>query len=397
MRSSNINLYIVHDGENKIFDTVVDTIENGIFAANKGLQILEEGNYRLSVGDGKEVLLKVLNTQVKDVLSPKEDKEETEDRLFKINKEINFEGDFNIALVELENRNDSTDAKSILRNSLDKIGIINQFIEKKDEDISHRVRAAVLDLLNDIGFGNANQAIKENQVIYTMHKIKDINIIARLDNESIEVYIPSVIEEFIHINKVYSYLSEIRLHKSNNNELSLDTFIKLLNKEKREKIVILEEGEVKRNSILTSMDLESIERIKRNTDIYITTDLLNRDFIQTLDEDISLGKGVYKSHNNVYISVGEKVQGNNSTVIASKVRAWINTNGGTSIGATTEYKNRIAFEIRSNKDDFDIIKLIHNLRLNVTTYKHLNRTIITDYITGTVNRFSTCSFKNRYG
>ena len=265
---------------------------------------------------------------------------------------------------------------------MDKIGIINQFIEKKDEDISHRVRAAILDLLNDIGFGNANQVIKKNQVIYTMHKIKDINIIARLDNESIEVYIPSVIEEFIHISNVYRYLSEVSLHKSNNNELSLDTFINLLTDEKREKIVILEEGEVKRNSILTSMDLEFIEKIKRNSDIYVTTDLLNREFIQILEGDISLGKGVYKHHNNVYISVGEKVQGNNSTFIASKVRAWTNTKGGISIGATTEYKNRIAFEIRVNRDDFDIVKLIHNLRLNVTTYKHLNRTIITDYITG---------------
>ena len=378
----NINLYIIHDGENNIFDTVVDIIENGVFAVNKGVETLEEYNYRLLVGDGKEVLLKLVNTPVKATLSPKEDKEEINDRLLKINKEIKFEEDFNIALIELENRGDSTDAKSILRNSLDKIDIINQFIEKKDEEISHRVRAAILDLLNDIGFGNANQVIKDKQVIYTMHKIKDINIIARLDNERIEVYIPSVVDKFIHISKIYSYLSEVKLHKSSNNELSINTFINLLNKEKREKIVILEEGEVKRNSILNSMDLELIEMIKKSSDIYISTDLLNREFVQTLDDEISLGKGLYKSHDNVYISVGEKVQGNNSTVIASKVRAWTNTKGGTSVGATTEYKNRIAFEIRSNKDDFEIIKLIHNLRLNVTTYKHLNRTIITDYIIG---------------
>lgn len=379
---NNINLHIIHDGENEIFDTVADMIENGIFAGNKGLEILEKGNYRLLLGDGKEVLLKLLNTQVKDTLSPKKDDEEIEDRIFNIKKEINFTGDLNIALIELEKRNDNTDAKSILRDSMDKIGIINQFIEKKEEEKSHRVRAAILDLLNDIGFGNANQVIKKNQVIYTMHKIKDINIIARLDNESIEVYIPSVIEKFIHITNTYRYLSEVSLLKSNNNELSLDTFINLLNNEKREKIVILEQGEVKRNSILTSMDLEFIEKIKRNSDIYVTTDLLNREFIQILEGDISLGKGVYKHHNNVYISVGEKVQGNNSTVIASKVRAWTNTKGGISIGATTEYKNRIAFEIRVNRDDFDTVKLIHNLRLNVTTYKHLNRTIITDYITG---------------
>lgn len=378
----NINLYIVYDGENKIFDTVVEIIENSIIAGNKGLVKLGGYSYRLLIGDGKEVILKLIDTHAKYTLSPKSDKEEVEERLLKINKEIKFVGEFNLALVELENRNDSTDAKNILRNSLDKIGIVNQFIEKNDEEITHRVRAGILDLLNDIGFGNANQLIKENQVIYTMHRIKDINIIARLDNESIEVYIPEVVEEFIHISKVYSYLSELSLHKSNNNELSLNTFIKLLEGEQREKIVVLEEGEVKKNSILTFIDSDSIERIKEKSDIYITTDLLNREFIQILDNDISLGKGLYKSHDNVYISVGEKVQGNNSTVVASKVRAWTNTKGGTSVGATTEYKNRIAFEIKSNKNDFEIIKLIHNLRLNSTTYKHLNRTIITDYITG---------------
>lgn len=377
-----INLYVIHDGKNKLFDTVVDTIENGLISSNKGLIKLDGYNYKILTNDRKEVLLNLIDTSVKDTLSPKEDKEEVEDRLLKINKEINFKGDFSIALIELENRNESTDAKNILRNSLDRIGIINQFIEKKDEQMCHRVRSAILDLLNDIGFGNANQTIKPNQVIYTMHKIKDTNIIARLDNETIEVCIPPLVEEFIHVSKVYSYLSEVNLYKSNNKNLSLDKFIKLLKEEKREKIVILESGEVKKNSILHTVDLGWIEKIKENSDVYITTDLLNREFVQILDGDISLGKGLYKCHDDTYISVGEKVQGNSSTVVASKVRAWTNTKGGTSVGATTEYKNRISFEIKTNKSDFEIIKLIHNLRLNVTTYKHLNRTIITDYIIG---------------
>lgn len=380
--ANDINLYVIHDGKNKLFDNVVDIIERGLISGNKGLVKLEGYNYKILTGDGKEALLKLIDTHVKDTLSPKEDNEEADDRLLKINKEIDFEGDFNIALIELENRDESTDAKNILRDSLDRMGIINQFIEKKDEEMCHRVRSAILDLLNDIGFGNANQKIKPNQVIYTMYKIKDKNIIARLDNENIEVCIPLLVEEFIYISKVYRYLNEVNLYKSNNMELSLDKFIKLLRDEKREKIVILESGEVKKNSILHTVDLEWIEKIKANSDVYITTDLLNREFVQILDGDISLGKGLYKCHDDTYISVGEKVQGNSSTVVASKVRAWTNTRGGTSVGATTEYKNRIAFEIKTNKSDFEIIKLIHNLRLNVTTYKHLNRTIITDYIMG---------------
>ena len=80
-------------------------------------------------------------------------------------------------LIDDLRKSPKVDSKNIIRLALNSIGIVNQFIiddvgaeNKTDEDrdnaFDNKTRAAMLDLLNDIGFVNASGVI-ENKVIYS--------------------------------------------------------------------------------------------------------------------------------------------------------------------------------------------------------------------------------------
>lgn len=137
--------------------------------------------------------------------------------------------------------------------------------------------------------------------------------------------------------------------------------------------MILENGETQYNTITRNLDHNLIEKIK----------LYSKEYISTEDNKVTLGTGIYKIKNGVYISIGNKGQ-DKTTTEASKIRSWVNKFKRQSIGATISYKDRIAYEIRvhNNKANDDICKLMHKLRLSITTHSHLNRCITTDYIRG---------------
>lgn len=387
-----IELLVLHPLESTLYQDVITVIEEGkLIENNIGLTKCGDALYSLETS-GK----KIINILVRDVtsivgLEIKSDDETREERLSKLinDMEIKSSDKLYLALIDLENMG-KYDAKAIIRKALDGCGIINQFINSKAGTNVNKVASCIRDLLNDIGLGNLNQTIGENEVVYTLHKTEKINIICRLDNKSIKIKIPGVTDSYLHVTDVYQILAMVkdRIKDIDSiDDISINTFVHDVESEKRDVIVVLENGETQYNSIFGNLNNDLWEKIKLHSKELVETDLLgHQEIIQTTNNKlrkITKGTGVYKISDGFYISIGDKGQ-DQTTVEASKIRTWTNKFNKISIGATIVYKDRIGYKIciHKNKDNDRICKLIHTLRLAMTTHTHLNRCITTDYISG---------------
>lgn len=422
----NIDLLILQDENREIclYEEVKVNIEkiDGLF--KNGIIKLEDNVYEFLVGDNK-IRLSIRDIKCINSLEMKNESlcETVEDRKEKLLKDIKFINPENItiALMNIKNMGD-LDAKQIVRNALDELGIINQNIENvgkisesKSEVKTNSILSGIRDLLNDIGLGNLNQRMEDNQVIYTLHKIQDSIVICRINNLSVEVKMPQLMNEYCHISKVYSILNEsiekrLKLKKLKYNDKALydseikeitnegiETFIQDITSDEREIITVLEKGEKKADAILYEIKDIQEEQIKNNSKYYVTTDLLDMELIQfDTDGNPTKGKGFYKIEDGTYISIGEKVQAETKRAVdASKIREWTNTKGKISKGYLQMFVDRIGYEIKINKDNINIIHLIHNLRLATTTHIHLNRALTTDYIIGLGKHLIHHSEKNK--
>ncbi|GEM_PF-3904587 len=385
---TDIEVLVIHPPASTLYDATKDVIESGkLIKNNIGLTIRGDDLYYLQTSD------KRINLTVRDIssvvgLEIKADNETSGERLKKIIDEIGEKSPnkLTLALIELENMG-KYDAKFIIRKALDSYGIINQFIDSKTGINANKIASGLKDLLNDIGLGNLNQSIGEDEVIYTLHKASKINFICRLNNNIVEVKIPGVTGSYFNITDIYPILNGIKDKIEDIKDIDLraiEEFIQDINEEMREVIVVLEGGETQYNTITYNLSSNLEERIKSHVKAYITTDLLGyQEVIQTMGNRPTLGSGIYKIKEGTYISIGDKGK-DKTSVEASKIRSWKNKYNKKSIGATIAYKDRIAYEVNIHKDkDNDYLcELIHRLRFALTTHSHLNRCITTDYILG---------------
>jgi hypothetical protein len=390
---TDLELLVLHPPTSTLYEETISVIESEkLIKNNIGLTIDGDGLYSLETSDNKIINLTVKNIPSIVGLEIKADDETVEERLEKLINDMGEKSPHKVTLtlIDLENMG-KYDAKAIIRNTLDGHGIINQFIEGNKGINENKIASGLRDLLNDIGLGNLNQAIEENEVVYTLHKANKINFICRIDNNTVEIKVPMITEDYCHVTDIYPVLPFIKdkiKDIENIDSLAIAIFLQDIEQEKRDVIVILENGETQYNTIVKNLDqdIDTIEKIKSHAKEYITTDLLgHQEVIQLKDGKVTLGTGIYKIKDGVYISIGDKGQ-DKTTTEASKIRRWSNSYGKVSIGATISYKDRIAYEIRIHKNEEadDMCELVHKLRLAMTMHSHLNRCITTDYILGFV-------------
>jgi hypothetical protein len=383
-----IELLVIHPPESMLYRDVLFLInDDKLFKKDSGLVKCGDGLFLLNTGDGKALKLLVHSVPSIEGIEIRSDDETAEERFGKIKNEIGeFTSGIIIALIELENMG-KYDAKSIIRKALDSNGIINQFIDSKSGINTNKIASGLRDLLNDIGLGNLNQKLGTNEVIYTLHKTSKVNFICRLDNKAIEVKIPSVKDDYIHIANIYPYLSQINAKTKdaeNLDSIAIAAFLEDITNETRDVIVILDNGEAKYNNVFPNLSTDILAKLKSLVKEFITTDLLgHQEVIQTKKGKISQGTGIYEIEDGVYISIGDKGQ-DKTNLEASKIRMWNNNHGKISIGATITYKDRVAYEIRMHKNtnNHELCSLVHKLRLATTMHMHLNRCLTTDYILG---------------
>lgn len=410
---TNIDLFIIYrkeDYQESLYTATLQAIEDGVFEKDKELPQNSEGMYLLELSN-KTLTLRVHDIEVDEALGARKvegnDTETLKDRREKIERvlpKINNDS-ISIALMSVPQQG-KIDAKQIIRNALDSMGIVNQNILPPEEKAmgqvnSNKIRTAIQDLLDDIGLANINQEIKEDEIIYTMYKANRIPLICRLDNHMAEINIPCINDKYYSLNEIVSILykvNEKRLYikkliqkKLINEEYEKmereanNKFLEDIKKENKKVICILENGEIKRDSMLHCLNGKIQADIREAVEYFITTDMLETVAIQVKNNSVtkpSVG-AVYKlPFKNCFISMGSVLKAEKGARDESKFREWVNSKGKITYGFKKEYASRNAYEIRMNKDELRILKLIHNLRLAVTTDSHLNMTIGTKYIGG---------------
>ncbi|MEG2243664.1 MAG: hypothetical protein RSC87_09355, partial [Muribaculaceae bacterium] len=378
-----IHLHVIHNRDNEVdlYEKIIEVVENQLIVEKDNIRKEENGVYYFKIGksDTEEgIHLMIHDVDGTIALRPKSKDETIEQRTQSLSETICMGQGLNIAVIELEIRDRGTDAKQIVRASLDKLGVINQFVTKADHT---KLISGMKDLLNDIGLGNAVQLMGEQEEIYTIRKVNERPMIGRLSNTTIEVILPGM-NDFVHITKAYSFLHKVKEIQIDEQEM-IDTFIDVLEQSQKRKIVILEDIATQKDVVINTTDSSLMARIKELSDVCVTTRLLDRELVQIDKGSVSYGKGCYKVEDEVYISIGEKGQIQRS-VEASKIRSWNNTQDGISIGATIDYKDRVGYEINVNGSESpeQMAKFMHMLRLSTTTHMHLNKTILTDYMMG---------------
>lgn len=405
-KKTNINLLILQetDAPVSLYKEVINVLENKIF---DNIDKLDD-RYLIRVGE-VELNLSIMDVQCKSSLETydKENEETIAKRKAKLLKEIPEIDDskINIAIMDIANM-EEIDAKQIVRNSLDEIGIVNQCIEgikridkKEIFNISnHTVSACIRDLLNDIGLGNVNQTMGKEKVIYTIHRIEGFNVVCRISDTTVEVKFTDFMNEYCHISEVYKKFNialkekekfnklkkdEMVLEQELRNKKALEIFIEDIEQDERNVITLLEKCDVIKNSPIYDLSIDDEKRIIQESSVFVKTDLLQQELLQMEENKIVKAKAIYKLDNCRYISMGEKVQSETSTANdSSKIRSWINSKDKLSIGYKQQFADRVGYEIETSIENNEIVRLIHNFRLATTSHIHLNRALTTDYIKG---------------
>lgn len=403
-----ITLHVIHDDiltdKEEVwncFEKLIDLfkIPNKLFVTKKQEHFKEitPSVYEITFADGNTITLKVVDCPSAAILQPKGTEETVSDRLTVIRNNMELANGLNMVLVQLENRKGSTDAKKLLREAFDSLGVINQFILPENPSID-RLKSAIKDLFEVLGMGSLNQTLPEDTVVYTItmlygslgvypHKVTPT--IGKLDNISVEIAFPGV-TEFVTTTQVYPNLNTLPLKNTTSftdedTVTAIQCFLNILSNDPRHKIVVLEVGEELKKAILTKKDVSMLSRIKDVAETVVITDILDCECILLNNDCVSYGKGLFKASATGYISIGDKINHKNSTD-TSKLRKRIKASTAIVDEATTAFKDRKGYVIevlQHNNDKLsqdELAKLIHNLRLLTTAEFMSNRTVLTNCI-----------------
>ncbi|WP_291734130.1 ImmA/IrrE family metallo-endopeptidase [Clostridium sp.] len=302
-----------------------------------------------------------------------------------------------IVLIDDLRKSPNVDSKSIIRTALNSIGIVNQFIiddvgdeNKTDEDrdnaFDNKTRAAMLDLLNDIGFVNASAVIKD-KVVYSFwgyrigkkdNKNKYIPFIIRTDFNNIEFMILEGNEcyEWMSLFKANSAISNLGSWLNSSGDIEeltqeevINEIIEEINEDSREKIVIVSHENNFENNLFENKFKEFINASVVMTNISATEVI---QYHKTAG-NTGITSCIYKIDDNYYRSYGQKVIGmeQNSTLYKKDY-------------LKKEYKHRNLLDIkilRSNLNNNMLAEIIHRLRLPLTSNIHANMDILTEHLT----------------
>lgn len=302
-----------------------------------------------------------------------------------------------IVLIDDLRKSPNVDSKSIIRTALNSIGIVNQFIiddvgdeNKTDEDrdnaFDNKTRAAMLDLLNDIGFVNASAVIKD-KVVYSFwgyrigkkdNKNKYIPFIIRTDFNNIEFMILEGNEcyEWMPLFKANSAISNLGSWLNSSGDIEeltqeevINEIIEEINEDSREKIVIVSHENNFENNLFENKFKEFINASVVMTNISATEVI---QYHKTAG-NTGITSCIYKIDDNYYRSYGQKVIGmeQNSTLYKKDY-------------LKKEYKHRNLLDIkilRSNLNNNMLAEIIHRLRLPLTSNIHANKDILTEHLT----------------
>lgn len=405
---SNITLHVIHEGTLtdkeegwNCFEKLIELFEtpNKIFVTKvrEHFKEISPNVYEITFADRNIITLKVVDCPATPILEPKGTEETVLDRVNTIRNNMELADGLNMVLIQLENRKDSTDAKKLLREAFDSLGIINQFVLPENPSID-RLKSGIKDLFEVLGMGSLNQTLSEDTVIYTLtmlhgtlgvypHKVTPV--IGKLDNNSIEIAFPGV-EAFHPNTEVYKYLSTLPFKTTvtttaEDTASAIEHFLKILAQDSRRKIVVLEVGEELKKAIVTKNDLSTLSRIKDVAETVVITDILDCECILLNNDSVSYGKGLFTAAASSYISIGDKINQKNSTD-TSKLRKRIKASTKIVDEATTAFKDRKGYVIEvlqhnnQNLSQDELAKLIHNLRLLTTAEFMSNRTVLTNCI-----------------
>lgn len=301
-----------------------------------------------------------------------------------------------IVLIDDLRKSPKVDSKNIIRLALNSIGIVNQFIiddvgaenktdEDRDNEFDNKTRAAMLDLLNDIGFVNASGVI-EDKVIYSFwvyrigkkdNKNKYIPFIIRTDFNDIKFMILEGNEcyEWMPLFKANSAISSLGSWLNSSGDIEeltqeevINEIIEEINEDSREKIVILSHENNFDNNLFENKFKEFI-----NASV-VMTNISETEVIQYHKKAGNTGitSCIYKIDDNYYRSYGQKVIGmeQNSALYKKDY-------------LKKEYKHRNLLDIkilRSNINNNMLAEIIHRLRLPLTNNIHANMDILTEHL-----------------
>ncbi|MGL4873464.1 MAG: ImmA/IrrE family metallo-endopeptidase [Clostridium sp.] len=398
-----INLYIFRSEKfrENVYEFVVGFFE---YDKNKNLNIekIEKNKYKMKL-QNKELIINIIDVMDESIVGRKRDEnEEFSIREAQIKKYLKQGTGKNIALIQIENLNKNKlsatakfDAKKIIRDSFDSIGMVNQFIigsikeyevtEEKEKEYKSKVHESIFDLLNDIGIVNGYANI-ENKVIYSFIKFKidkeekkSIPFIIRTDERNIEFMAlegsSEEVCEWRHISNATKSLSNLKqwIKTSGNideagEEIIIEDIIDIINDDIREKIIILSHENNFNNDNFTKV-LDYFE----NASI-VKTSIVDTELIQLHKEKGHTGitTCVFKMFEKIYRSNGEKMKG-----VQQKSDLYKNDL------VVKEYKHRKLMDIeilKSNMEDDVLAELIHRLRVPITTNIHLNKDFLTEHL-----------------
>lgn len=356
---------------------------------------IDEATYLLHL-QNKDVYLNIVEVMDKDITSRKKSENETAlDRANIIKHNMGEFEDNSIVLVELKKEHERIDSKSIVRDALNKLGVVNQFIIPvgSTSKMNNKTRASLLDLFNDFGFTNANIRLNDkviyssgyidlnpdsNEIYKEIYKGKQvISFVIRMDDDTIEVR--PVLEqyegEWFHISEINNILYKIKKQRGTSldilfreDEEILGEIRNIIDEDERKKIVIASH-QLKIDEELTTKLFSTL----KNASV-VQTSISKTEVAQINNETDKAGilKCIYKINDSHYRSVGEKVIGMKQNAKDFKFNDF-----------TKEYKYRNLFDIKivkSNMDNDLLVSIIHNLRNTMTTKVHLNTDILTEHI-----------------
>jgi hypothetical protein len=408
-----INILVVHNQDSKLYNMVssaydnekeqielnringevaVTEVEFQLFHKQKGI-VKRKDNYLLTLADGKEININLIDLCSSELLKDSYNLEKT---TIRGNIISNFIGDKKIhgAIIDLQQKQGDIDAKKILRKTFNDLGIINQFIDTNQNKkvIKDKVRAAILDLFNDLGFCNA-VADLQDKVVYTFSTVDKVPFLARMDCDTIEV-LPCISGYgWMQLNEIYKFISslksiEIKEKDKKRNYLNGDIIKSItseIRNDKREKILVLEED------VLENLCEISTTPVNELCENVVSTTLLDSEIISIDKKRNNPGCPtlIFPFGQDTFISIGQK--GTNKLYgSASKVMIYKNTKGKEVNGAFSEFKDRKGFLIKIVKTNMDKLKLatlVHYLRLTVTGNTHINKIVLQEHLEGLEKHF----------
>lgn len=378
----------------------IDTLKKSKLLTTK----VDEVTYLLHL-QNKDLVLNIIEIEDKDIVSRKKTESETSiERANIIKSKLGSFKENSVALIELKQENARIDAKGIIRDALNKMGIVNQFIIPigSTSKMNNKTRASLLDLFNDFGFTNSNIKLGD-KVIYSFGYIdlnpnekeiyeeaknettsdktcksrQVISFVIRMDDDTIEVQpiLEQYTEQWFHISEINNILYKIKKQRATSlnipfktDEEILEEIRSVIEEDERSKIVIISH-QLKQPEELTARMFLSL----MNASI-VQTSISKTELAQINEETDKTGilKCIYRLNDLYYRSVGEKVIGMKPNANEFKYDDF-----------TKEYKYRNLFDIKIVKSDMDndiLASIIHNLRNTVTTKVHLNTDILTEHV-----------------